>query len=63
MDVCKFGDAKHEYKTVHAATVQAFTIGTLLTMLPIIRQNGFDMAFIVINRNIHYTVYTRVVNS
>ena len=45
MDVCKFGDAKHEYKTVHAATVQAFTIGTLLTMLPIIRQNGFDMAF------------------
>ena len=36
-----------KYKMVHAATVQAFSIGSLLTTLPIIRQHGFDMAFIV----------------
>jgi len=29
----------------HAATVQALSIGTSLTTLPIVRQHGFDMAF------------------
>jgi len=47
INVCKFGNAEHEIKMFHAATVQAFSIGLLLTTLPIIRQHGFDMAFTV----------------
>ena len=40
-----------KYNTVHAATVQAFTIGTLLTTLPMAGQHGFDMAFTVSDKN------------
>jgi len=37
---------------VHAATVQAFSIGTLLTTLPTSSgQCGFDMAIIGINQS------------
>lgn len=52
-----------KYDMVHAATVQAFNIGTLLTTLPITGQHGFDMAFTVSDTNTHsvhmYTHYTR----
>ena len=34
-----------KHKTIHAATVQAFSIGSQLTTLPVNGQNGFDMAF------------------
>jgi len=37
---------KYKYK-VHAATVQAFSIGSLMTTLPVSRQHGFDVAFTV----------------
>jgi len=33
-----------KYRTVHAATVQAVTLGTLLTTLTISGQRGFDTA-------------------
>jgi len=46
-----------KYDMVHAATVQAFTIGTLLTTLPITGQHGFDMAFTVSDTNT-YSTYT-----
>jgi len=40
-----------KYKMVHAATVQAFSIGSLMTTLPVSRQHGFDMAFTVSSKN------------
>ena len=43
---------------VHAATVQAYSIGTLMTTLPTGRQNGFDMAFTVNDNNTQHIQLT-----